>query len=96
MINELKSHNCIASLKRIKKQGVFSGEATQVSPKLGKSISRLFPDTNTPIAYIVFVIYIFVNQEKVVSLVRIDLGYLWRRGESNPRPSRCERDALPG
>ncbi len=21
---------------------------------------------------------------------------LWRRGESNPRPSRCERDALPG
>ncbi len=41
------------------------GEATQVSPKLGKSISRLFPDTNTPMQHIVCAIYIFVNQEKV-------------------------------
>jgi len=27
---------------------VFGGEATQISPKLGKLLSRLFPDTNTP------------------------------------------------
>ena len=68
MINELKNHNCIASLKRIKKQGVCGGEATQVSPKLGKKISRLFPDTNTPMQHIVCAIYIFVNQEKAINL----------------------------
>lgn len=68
MINELKNHNCIANLKRIKKQGVFSGEATQVSPKLGNLLSRLFPDTNTPIIHILFVIYIFVNQEKGIKI----------------------------
>ena len=30
------------------KNGVFGGEATQVSPKLGNLLSRLFPDTSTP------------------------------------------------
>jgi hypothetical protein len=30
------------------KKGVFGGEATQVSPKLGNLLSRLFPDTSTP------------------------------------------------
>ena len=68
MINELNNHNCIASSKRIKKQGVFSGEATQVSPKLGNLLSRLFPDTNTPMSHIVFIIYIFVNQEKGIKI----------------------------
>ena len=27
---------------------MFGGEATQVSPKLGNLLSRLFPDTSTP------------------------------------------------
>jgi hypothetical protein len=31
---------------------VFGGEATQISPKLGNLLSRLFPDTSTPFIYI--------------------------------------------
>jgi len=40
---------CIESLFSMELKGVFGGEATQISPKLGKLLSRLFPDTSTPL-----------------------------------------------
>ncbi len=38
----------------IVKKGVYGGEATQISPKLGKKLTRLFPDTTTRWSFYLF------------------------------------------
>ena len=48
MIKELIIYKCIENLTLAKNKKGCGGEATQVSPKLGNLLSRLFPDTSTP------------------------------------------------